>query len=99
MHRLLKNAVPIREYVLMTEDLYGTGSVALPATVGEVETDLEGFGAVRSYYVGVADLRPGEPPLPAPGWRGRLGRTVHAAGAGLPYVLGRTGRRPVASAR
>ena len=37
LHRLLKNDVPLREYVLMTEDLYGTGSAALTPSVGRVD--------------------------------------------------------------
>lgn len=98
VHRLLKNTVPLREYVLLTEDLYGSGSPALPDTVGQVEPDLDGFGPVKAYYVAVADLQPGDAPLPRPSWRGRLGRTAYAAGAGLPYMLGRKGRRPVATA-
>ena len=98
VHRLLKNTVPMREYVLLTEDLYGSGSPALPDTVGQVEPDLDGFGQVKAYYVAVADLQPGDAPLPRPSWRGRLGRTAYAAGAGLPYMLGRKGRRPVATA-
>jgi hypothetical protein len=92
VHRLLKNTVPLREYVLLTEQLYGTGSSSLPAGVGQVEPDLEGFGPVRAFYVGIDDLPVPPAPLPAPTWRGRLARTAYAAGAGLPYMLGRRGR-------
>ncbi|MCY4724909.1 DUF2652 domain-containing protein [Nocardioides sp. STR2] len=98
LHRLLKNDVPLREYVLMTEDLYGTGSAALPPAVGRVDPDIDGFGRVTAFYVDVHELDPAADPLPAPTWRGRLSRTVYAAGAGLPYMLGRRGRgRPTAT--
>ena len=93
VHRLLKNTVPLREYVLLTEDLYGTRSASQPAAVGEVEPDLEGVGRVWAFYLGVDDLPSAVPePLPAPTWRARLSRTAYAAGAGLPYMLGRKSR-------
>ena len=93
VHRLLKNTVPLREYVLLTEQLYREGSPALTGVIGEVEPDLEGFGPVKAYYVDVEALGTMSPePLPTPTWRGRLTRTAYAAGAGLPYMLGRKGR-------
>lgn len=92
VHRLLKNAVPLREYILMTEDLYGDGARAGTPAAGSVEPDLEGVGPVRAFYVDVASLEVAAEPRPAPGWRGRLGRTMYAAGAGLPYMLGRRSR-------
>ena len=98
LHRLLKNDVPLREYVLMTEDLYGTGSAGLTPSVGRVEPAVDGFGTVTAFYVDVRELDPGAGALPVPTWRGRLSRTVYAAGAGLPYMLGRRGRGRTTSA-
>lgn len=83
-HRLLKNAVPIPEYVLMTEDLYGAGS-GLPAH--EISPELEGIGPVSAYYLDVADLEE-LPPLPKPTWGQRIANTFSAVGKGLPYMLG-----------
>ena len=92
VHRMLKNPVPVREYVLLSDDLYAGGSDSLPAAVHGVDQELDGFGQVRAWYVDVGQL-PGDPaPTPAPTWRGRLGRTAYAAGAGLPYMLGRRSR-------
>jgi Protein of unknown function (DUF2652) len=88
VHRLLKNSVPIPEYVLISEELYGTGNAALPDPVHEVSQDLEGIGSVRAYFVNVGDLAGTLPPVPDPSWLGRLGRTVALAGRGLPYMLG-----------
>ena len=85
-HRLLKNSVPIREYVLLTEDLYRTDETALPGPVGEIAPDLEGIGTVRAYYVDVADLD-GEPPRRV-SLLGRVGNTFAAVGQGLPFMLG-----------
>ena len=89
VHRLLKNPVTVREYVLLSEDLYGTGATALSGPAHEISADLEGFGPTRAFYVDVTELDvAGAAPLTAPSWRGRLGRTAYAAGAGLPYMLG-----------
>jgi hypothetical protein len=100
VHRLLKNPVGIPEYVLMSEELYHTGEQSLPEPVHEVSPELEGFGTVRAYFVDVGDLDDPLPPLPAPAWRGRIGRTFAALGEGMPYMLGmRPTRRAAASAR
>ena len=88
VHRLLKNPVTVREYVLLSDDLYGTGATALSGPAHEISADLEGFGPVRAFYVDVTELDRTGPPPAAPSVRGRLGRTAYAAGAGLPYMLG-----------
>jgi hypothetical protein len=88
VHRLLKNPVNIPEYVLLSEELYGTGETLLPDSVHEISPELEGIGTVNAYFVDVEDLNGSLPPLPAPSWRGRLGRTFAAAGLGLPYMVG-----------
>jgi hypothetical protein len=98
VHRLLKNPVPVPEYVLFSEALYRTGFGALPDRVHEVSQDLEGIGPVRTYFVDVEDLAGPLPPLPDPSWPGRLGRTVDLVGRGLPYMLGLRRPRRTASA-
>jgi Protein of unknown function (DUF2652) len=92
VHRLLKNPVEIPEYLLLSEELYGTGGTFRPDSVHEISPELEGIGTVRAYFVDVGDLDDSAPPLPAPSWRGRIGRTFAVAGQGLPYMLGL--RRP-----
>ncbi|GAA2031860.1 DUF2652 domain-containing protein [Terrabacter terrae] len=98
VHRLLKTPVPVREYVLLTEDLIRTGSSTLPKPMHEIEPELDGIGPVRALYVEVANLEGTDIPLPAPTWPARLKRTAYAAGAGLPYMLGRRRRHPAAVA-
>ncbi len=92
VHRMLKNPVTVREYVLLSEDLCGTAASALSGPTHEIAAEMEGFGQVRAFYVDVTELDGGALPLATPNWRGRLGRTAYAAGAGLPYMLGL--RRP-----
>jgi hypothetical protein len=95
VHRLLKNPVQAPEYVLFSEELYGTGGAALSDPAQEVQHDLEGIGPVRTYFVDIADVAGSPPPMPDPRWLGRLGRTVDVAGRGLPYMLGLRRRRRV----
>jgi Protein of unknown function (DUF2652) len=98
VHRLLKNPVGIPEYVLLSEELYRTSGESLPAAVHEVSPELEGFGPVRAYFVDVGDLEISLPPLAAPKWKGRIGRTAAALGHGLPYMVGLRRSRFAASA-
>ncbi len=98
VHRLLKNAVQVPEYVLLSEELYRTGDSALSDHAHEVSQDLEGIGPVRTYFVDIEDLAGSLPPLPDPSWPRRLGRTVAVVGPGLPYMLGLRRRRRTASA-
>ena len=92
VHRMLKNPVTIPEYVLLSEDLYRVGEGSVPGSVHEVSPELEGFGAVRAYFVDVGDLDHPVTSERPPTWGGRLGRTFAAAGRGLPYMVGL--RRP-----
>jgi hypothetical protein len=88
VHRLLKNAVPVPEYALLSEDLYAGGAAGeAPA----VEQELEGLGSVRAYFFEL-----GEPELHGPGLGARLGETVTTLGRGMPYLLGL--KRPEAAA-
>jgi Protein of unknown function (DUF2652) len=98
VHRLLKNPVPVPEYVLLSEALYRTGDGTQLDRVHEVSQELEGIGPVRTYFVDVEDLAGPLPPQPDPSWPGRLGRTVDLVGRGLPYMLGLRRPRHTASA-
>jgi Protein of unknown function (DUF2652) len=97
VHRLLKNSVPLPEYVLMTDDLFQTGTSILPTPTQEIASDLEGIGPVRAHYVDVTGLGGTDTITPKPTWRGRLERTAYAAGAGLPFMLGRRRRQALAT--
>jgi Protein of unknown function (DUF2652) len=93
VHRLLKNPVPVPEYVLVSEELYRTGEAGLPAPMQEISQDLEGIGPVRAYFVDVEDL-PGPPAVEdQPSVARRLGATVGILGRGVPYMLGLRRRR------
>src|SRR3954449_276371 len=99
VHRLLKNAVALPEYVLMSEELYGAADTPLSEPAGQLVQDLEGVGPVRAYFVDVAALAASLPPLPDPSLLGRVGRTLGVAGSGLPYMVGLRRRRRTLAAR
>ena len=82
VHRLLKNAVPVREYALLSEDLHANGGVddARP-----VDQELEGLGSVRAYFVELGEPEPAD----APGVAARLGETLGVIARGVPYMVGR----------
>ena len=96
VHRLLKNSVPVPEYVLVSDELFAFGgatSTELP--MHDLPMELEGIGAVTTHYVDLADLSTLEP-FPDPSWPQRLGGTFAMVGRGLPYVLRRKqARTPV----
>jgi hypothetical protein len=98
VHRLLKNPVPVPEYVLLSEELYRAGEPGLPERMHEISQDLEGIGPVRAYFVDVEDL-PGPPGVEdQPSVARRLGATVGLLGRGVPYMLGLRRRQPASPA-
>ena len=58
VHRLLKNAVPVPEYVLVSEELYrGGGTAPSEPAMQELTQELEGIGPVRTYFIDVGGHR------------------------------------------
>lgn len=87
VHRLLKNGVPVPEYVLMSEPVYEKVERFSPYGRALSE-DLEGLGSVSTYYVDLLEVARVEPAALAPsllrrivGWFGMTWRSI-------PYFLG-----------
>jgi hypothetical protein len=98
VHRLLKNRVPVPEYLLLSEDLYRSGGThPREHPVHEIEQDLEGIGPVRTYFVEVEDLAGPLGPIPDPSWPRRFGETGAILGRGLRCKLLRRSRRTAAA--
>ncbi len=97
VHRLLKNSVPVPEYVLLSEDLHrGGGATAPEGPAREITMDLEGIGTVKTYFVEVSELGGPMAPEPDPSGLRRLGGTLGMVGRGLPYALRLRRPAPVA---
>jgi hypothetical protein len=94
VHRMLKNAVPVSEYVLMTEELCEQYAPEDGPSINSIEQELEGLGPATLLFVDLDEiaLEPAEPP-PATLPR-RLRETMGVAFRGFPAVVGlrRTGR-------
>jgi hypothetical protein len=88
VHRLLKNAVPVPEYVLLSEELYSGGEAEIRDRASAVEQELEGLGPTRAYFVNLHETAGAIPPPPAATWPKRLGETLGVMGRGMPYLLG-----------
>jgi hypothetical protein len=82
VHRLLKNPVPVPEYVLFSEAL-DPGPNATP-----LEHELDGLGTVRAYFVDLGDVAEPAPSAPEVSWPKRIGETLRVLGRGTPYLLG-----------
>jgi hypothetical protein len=88
VHRMLKNSVPLSEYVLMTEALREHCDPGLFERATPLTEDLEGLGTEQLCYVDIAEIAAPPGPAPAASW---LERTVHTAlldARTLPYLLG-----------
>ena len=91
VHRMLKNSVPIREYVLVTAPVLER----LPAEVQEqaapIDEELEGIGTERLHFVPLDRIAGELPPAPKIGAAGKLGATLSLTLRGMPrMVFGRT---------
>jgi len=98
VHRLLKNAVDVPEYLLVSDDLFRSGDTASSELVmHEIAQDLEGIGRVQTFFVDVEEIAAPLAPLPDPSWPRRLGSTLGMVGRGLPHVLPRRHPRRLTS--
>lgn len=88
VHRMLKNSVPIAEYLLMTEPVLRRCNADAQAAAVTIEEELEGLGRERLHYLDVRDFA-GEPPPPrSVTLPGRLALTGGQVVRAVPYLLG-----------
>jgi Protein of unknown function (DUF2652) len=88
VHRMLKNSVPIDEYLLVTEPVFALLGEDVRAGAAPLDEALEGLGTVRLHYVDVR-THVGEPPSPHPRTLPRrLSLTAGQVVRAVPYLLG-----------
>lgn len=88
VHRMLKNSVPVNEYVLVTDELVASMPEPVRALAEKLVHDFEGIGEVTTHFVDLTKL-PMPPPLPPrQGFFRRLWRTVSVNAAALPEIIG-----------
>ncbi len=86
VHRLLKNDVPLSEYLLVTEPLLPHLAPQARASAQALAMDVDGIGPTRTWYVELATSGADDPVMPLPR---RLARQLRLAWQTMPFVLGR----------
>ena len=87
VHRMLKNQVPVLEYVLMTEPVAQCLDESVRQLCKPLTHDFEGIGQTSTHYI---DLATSEvvPTVPERRSSGRLGAKLKLELSTLPFVLG-----------
>src|SRR5262245_54768802 len=88
VHRMLKNSVPIPEYLLMTEPVHAMLDPALRDRAAPLRLELDDIGPTAAYYLDLTDAIGAPPPPRKLSPLARLGRHLSLAVRTLPYELG-----------
>lgn len=86
VHRLLKNRVPVGEYLLVTEPLYESLDTPLRAAAANLPTDVDDLGRTPTWYVTLAGSAGQAERLPL---LARLARQLGLVRRSIPYAVGR----------
>ncbi len=87
VHRMLKNLVPVPEYLLMSEPVFRHAGERLRQRARGLRLELEGLGKDQAYFVNLEDIAE-IAPAPQITWLGRLRVTAGVVLRGIPCVLG-----------
>jgi class 3 adenylate cyclase len=87
VHRMLKNSVPIPEYVLVTDAVYERLPPDTRAAAVAIDEELEGLGTERLHYIDVRDVAGEPPPPPQTTLPRRLALTGGQVARTVPYLL------------
>lgn len=88
VHRLLKNSVPVPEYVLMSEPVYERMEPSLQAHARPTVEELEGLGDTRTYFIDVQALALAPPLSLRPSLFRKILGWVRINWRSIPYLLG-----------
>jgi class 3 adenylate cyclase len=88
VHRLLKNDVPLPEYLLVTEPVYGLLDARRREQAAALAIEVPDIGRTSAWYVAPAPLAPLARNARMPLMR-RLARHVRRIGRTLPHLVGR----------
>jgi hypothetical protein len=87
VHRMLKNQVPVLEYVLMTDAVAQCLDESVRELCKPLTHDFEGIGQTSTHYIDLAGSEVA-PTVSEPGSSGRLAAKLKIEMSSLPYVLG-----------
>jgi len=88
VHRMLKNEVPVREYVLMTSVVLEQLEPELRQRSRGIEHDFEGMGRTATHYFELDDFAAAPPEAVAPSLPRKLWNKLTMELRSLPYLLG-----------
>jgi Protein of unknown function (DUF2652) len=88
VHRMLKNSVPIPEYLLLSEPVFRRVDDRVRNRSQALAQELEGLGLVSTYFMNLADLAGEAPPAPKVTAFGRFRENFGVVLRSLPYLLG-----------
>ena len=91
VHQMLKNAVPVPEYLLMTDPVFRDSAPSLRDRTRSVEQELEGLGRTQVHFVDMRELAAELPPPPEPTRRSRLAMTTSVVLGGMLHLRLKTG--------
>jgi class 3 adenylate cyclase len=87
VHRMLKNSVPVDEYVLMTAQVLERCDPGLRSRTTSIEEELEGLGQERLHYIELGAIAEAPPPPKKTALR-RLTLTGGQVARAVPYLVG-----------
>jgi hypothetical protein len=86
VHRMLKNSVPVVEYVLMTDPVAACLDEPMRGLCKPLIHDFEGIGETSTHYIDLATSE--APPAPERSFLRRFGKTAKFELTTLPFLLG-----------
>lgn len=87
VHRMLKNAVPVAEYLLMTKPVHAMLDAPLQGRAAPLDLELDDLGTTPAYYVDLAACMTAPPAARRLSPLARLGRHLGFEARSLPYTL------------
>ena len=87
LHRMLKNQVPVAEYVLMTDPVAECLDDSMRQLCRPLIHDFEGIGQTSTHYIDLAGTG-AAPAMPQRSTAGRLGVKLKVEFSSLPFMLG-----------
>ncbi|MBL8612384.1 MAG: DUF2652 domain-containing protein [Myxococcales bacterium] len=88
VHRMLKNTVPVAEYVLMTDDVHRDAEAAFRDHSRAIEEDFEGVGPTTLHYVDLDDVAHVDVPSLPRSFLRALWEHIKLNARSLVYILG-----------
>jgi hypothetical protein len=88
IHRMLKNTVPLPEYMLLSEQLFNLADEQIRARTNPLIQEFEGLGTVQTYFVDIREVAAELPPRPQATRLAILREHWGLALRSLPYLIG-----------